>query len=59
MNIHPRFAGLFIVPYFLIGFLVEKMFNIKFIKHPVFFIIGIVISTLLYKFFYDRYDGIV
>jgi len=59
MRIHPRLTGLFIVPYFLFGFLIEKMSNLKFINHPIFFIIGVIISVLLYKFFYDRYDGTV
>ena len=59
MNIHPRLAGLFIVPYFLFGFLIEKISNLEIINHPIFFIVGVIISVLLYKFFYDRYDRIV
>ena len=59
MNIHPRPAcGIFAVLYSLIVCLLEKIFKIHLFDNIITYIILLILSGFVYKFFLDRYDGI-
>lgn len=59
MNIYPRWTGgIFAVFYALIILLLEKIFKINLSDNIITYIIALILATLVYKFFKDRYDGI-
>ena len=55
---HPKIAcAIFTVICLIIGFLVKVVFRINIFEHVLTYVIGLVLSGLIYKYFADRYDG--
>ena len=55
---HPRIAcAIFAVICLIIGFLVRIIFKINIFEHVLTYVIVLVLSGLVYKYFADRYDG--
>jgi len=55
---HPKLAGgIFAVIYIFICLLIQGIFKIDVFDHVLYYIIGIVLGCVVYKYFADRYDG--
>lgn len=59
MNIHPKWAGgVFAFLYGIIGLLISAFLKVEVFDHVWFYIIGLILDSIIYKIFADRYDGI-
>lgn len=59
MNIHPKWAGgIFAFLYGIIGLIISALFKVEVFDHVWFYIIGLILDSIIYKIFADRYDGI-
>ena len=55
---HPRIACIiFTVIYSIICILINIIFKINVFDHVLCYIVALIFSVLIYKYFADRYDG--
>lgn len=59
MNIHPKWVGgIFAFLYGIIGILITAFLGIEVFNHVLFYVVGVILDSIVYKIFADRYDGI-
>lgn len=57
-DMHPRLAvGIFVFIYILICALIQGILKINVFDNVLYYIIVVVLSCIVYKYFADRYDG--
>lgn len=55
---HPKLAGgIFVVIYIFICLLIQGIFKINIFGHKLYYILGLILGCIVYKYFADRYDG--